>query len=66
MPRVAEATVASSVRRLRSEMGKYVLMPPGAGRLAGKVFREPDGHVPLTQCEREMVRIASRDLTTAI
>jgi len=34
--------------------------------LAGKVFREPDDHVPVTQHEREMLRIASRDLTTAI
>jgi hypothetical protein len=47
-------------------MGKYVLTPPGAGRLAGKVFREPDDHVPVTQHEREMLRIDSRDLTTAI
>ena len=34
--------------------------------LAGKVFREPDDHVPVAQHEREMLRIASRDLTTAI
>jgi len=39
--------VASSVRRLRSEMGEWVLMPPGSGRLTGKVFREPDDDVPV-------------------
>jgi len=45
--------VASSVRRLRSEMGEWVLMPPGSGRLTGKVFREPDDDVPVLQtCDR--------------
>ena len=33
---------------------------------AGKVLREPDDHVPVTQHKGEMLRIASRDLTTAI
>jgi hypothetical protein len=41
-------------------------MPPGAGRLAGKVFREPDDYVTVTQHEREMLRIASGAFATVI